>query len=130
MRSTMQDVPLLLSRILTHGTTVHGRSRVSTWTGEDGPRRRSFAEIGSREAIREAVLHGVGGSLFPRGEAERHPDLRVVELRGVDTTIDEYVYYLKARRHSPAIDAFLACILPAQHAAHDAMPATRQVNAR
>ncbi|MCA7940301.1 LysR family transcriptional regulator [Burkholderia cepacia] len=73
----------------------------------------SMAEIGSREAIREAILHGVGGSLFPLGEAERHPDLRVIALRGVDTTIDEYVYYLKARRQSPAIDAFLACILPA-----------------
>ncbi|MCA7965522.1 MULTISPECIES: LysR family transcriptional regulator [Burkholderia cepacia complex] len=72
----------------------------------------SVAEIGSREAIREAILHGVGGSLFPLGEAERHPDLRVIALRGVDTTIDEYVYYLKARRQSPAIDAFLACILP------------------
>lgn len=60
----------------------------------------SVAEIGSREAIREAILHGVGGSLFPLGEAERHPDLRVIALRGVDTTIDEYVYYLKARRQS------------------------------
>ncbi|MCQ4437909.1 LysR substrate-binding domain-containing protein, partial [Clostridioides difficile] len=77
----------------------------------------SVAEIGSREAIREAILHGVGGRLFPLGDAERHPDLRVIALRGVDTTIDEYVYYLKARRQSPAIDAFLACILPAGGAA-------------
>jgi DNA-binding transcriptional LysR family regulator len=90
----------------------------------------SVAEIGSREAIREAILHGVGGSLFPRGEAERHPDLRVVALRGVDTTIDEYVYYLKARRQSPAIDAFLACILPTQAATHEPTHATRPVNAR
>lgn len=72
----------------------------------------SVAEIGSREAIREAILHGVGGSIFPRGEAERHPELRVIALRGIDTTIDEYIYYLKARRQSPAIDAFLACIVP------------------
>ncbi|MCG5074942.1 LysR family transcriptional regulator [Paraburkholderia tagetis] len=72
----------------------------------------SVAEIGSREAIREAILHGVGGSIFPRGEAERHPDMRVIALRDVDTTIDEYVYYLKARRQSPAIDAFLACLVP------------------
>ncbi|MFD1558575.1 LysR family transcriptional regulator [Paraburkholderia silviterrae] len=72
----------------------------------------SIAEIGSREAIREAILHGVGGSIFPLGEAERHPDLRVIALRDVDTTIDEYIYFLKARRQSPAIDAFLACIAP------------------
>ncbi|MFE0626707.1 long-chain fatty acid--CoA ligase [Streptomyces sp. NPDC058864] len=50
MLSTMQDVPLLVSRILTHGSTVHGRSQVTTWTGEGEPQRRSFAEIGARAA--------------------------------------------------------------------------------
>jgi len=40
------------------------------------------------------------------------------------------VYYLKARRQSPAIDAFLACILPAQTATHEPTHATRPVNAR
>ncbi|WP_030666179.1 long-chain fatty acid--CoA ligase [Streptomyces cellulosae] len=48
--STMQDVPLLISRILTHGSTVHGTSQVITWTGDDEPQRRSFAEIGARAA--------------------------------------------------------------------------------
>ncbi|MCZ2525058.1 long-chain-fatty-acid--CoA ligase [Streptomyces sp. SCUT-3] len=47
MFSTMQDVPLTVSRILRHGSTVHGRSRVVTWS-ENGPRERSFAEIGAR----------------------------------------------------------------------------------
>ncbi|WP_371661340.1 long-chain fatty acid--CoA ligase [Streptomyces sp. NBC_00280] len=48
--STMQDVPLLISRILTHGSTIHGDSQVITWTGEAEPQRRSFAEIGARSA--------------------------------------------------------------------------------
>ncbi|MFJ5260568.1 long-chain fatty acid--CoA ligase [Streptomyces sp. NPDC088387] len=48
--STMQDVPLLISRILTHGSTVHGTSQVTTWTGEGEPHRRSYAEIGARAA--------------------------------------------------------------------------------
>src|SRR2546422_199792 len=48
--STMQDVPLLISRILTHGSTVHGTSQVPAWTGEGEPPRRSFAEIGARAA--------------------------------------------------------------------------------
>ncbi|MER5184390.1 long-chain fatty acid--CoA ligase [Streptomyces sp. NPDC002896] len=48
--STMQDVPLLISRILSHGSTIHGTSRVTTWTGEGEPQRRSFAEIGARSA--------------------------------------------------------------------------------
>ena len=50
MLSTMQDVPLLISRILTHGSTIHSSSQVITWTGEGEPQRRSFAEIGVRVA--------------------------------------------------------------------------------
>ncbi|MEU3612558.1 long-chain fatty acid--CoA ligase [Streptomyces sp. NPDC006872] len=50
MLSTMQDVPLLISRILTHGAKIHGTSQVTTWTGEGEPQRRSFAEIGDRAA--------------------------------------------------------------------------------
>ncbi|MGY4990937.1 fatty acid--CoA ligase, partial [Streptomyces nigrescens] len=50
MYSTMQDVPLLISRILEHGRTVHGQSTVTTWTGEPEPHRRTFAEIGNRAA--------------------------------------------------------------------------------
>ncbi|MGW7006949.1 long-chain fatty acid--CoA ligase [Streptomyces sp. NPDC054933] len=48
MLSTMQDVPLTVTRILVHGALVHGRSQVTTWTGEGEPRRRSFRDIGIR----------------------------------------------------------------------------------
>ncbi|MFI9627555.1 long-chain fatty acid--CoA ligase [Streptomyces sp. NPDC052042] len=50
MLSTMQDVPLTVTRILEHGMTIHGKSQVTTWTGEPEPQRRSFAEIGRRAA--------------------------------------------------------------------------------
>ncbi len=50
MLSTMQDVPLLISRILTHGAAIHGTSQVTTWTGGSEPHRRSYAEIGTRAA--------------------------------------------------------------------------------
>ncbi|MFK8847969.1 long-chain fatty acid--CoA ligase [Streptomyces sp. Ac-502] len=50
MQSTMQDVPLLVSRILTHGATIHGRAEVITWTGDGEPHRRGYAEIGTRAA--------------------------------------------------------------------------------
>ncbi|GHE82719.1 long-chain-fatty-acid--CoA ligase [Streptomyces spiralis] len=48
MLSTMQDVPLTVTRILVHGALVHGRSQIITWTGEGEPQRRSFAEAGRR----------------------------------------------------------------------------------
>ncbi|KIZ19281.1 long-chain fatty acid--CoA ligase [Streptomyces natalensis] len=49
MLSTMQDVSLTVSRILTHGSTVHGDAQVITWT-DTGPHRRSYAEVGHRAA--------------------------------------------------------------------------------
>ncbi|WP_066954341.1 long-chain fatty acid--CoA ligase [Streptomyces lushanensis] len=64
MLSTMQDVPLTVSRILHHGMTIHGASsHVTTWTGGPEPERRSFAEVGGRatrlaNALRDEL--GVG----------------------------------------------------------------------
>ncbi|MFB6894364.1 long-chain fatty acid--CoA ligase [Kitasatospora sp. NPDC056327] len=49
MFSTMQDVPLTVARILEHGSTVHGRSTVTTWDGT-GPVVRTYAEVGERAA--------------------------------------------------------------------------------
>ncbi len=71
MLSTMQDVPLLVSRILTHGSTVHGRARVTTWAAGAEPRRRSFAEIGARAA---RLAHAL------RDELGVAPDDRVATL--------------------------------------------------
>ncbi|MFD5627537.1 MULTISPECIES: long-chain fatty acid--CoA ligase [unclassified Streptomyces] len=60
MLSTMQEVPLLISRILTHGSAVHGSSQVITWTGEGAPQRRSYAEIGARAAQLAHALSDLG----------------------------------------------------------------------
>ncbi|TSB18334.1 long-chain fatty acid--CoA ligase [Streptomyces benahoarensis] len=59
MFSTMQDVPLTVSRILEHGSTVHGSSQVITWTGGE-PHRRTFAEVGARAARLAHALRGIG----------------------------------------------------------------------
>ncbi|MFE2300290.1 long-chain fatty acid--CoA ligase [Streptomyces sp. NPDC059445] len=48
MLSTMQDVPLTVTRILEHGALIHGESQITTWTGEGEPHRRSFREAGRR----------------------------------------------------------------------------------
>ncbi|MFD0416599.1 long-chain fatty acid--CoA ligase [Streptomyces sp. NPDC127108] len=57
MLSTMQDVPLTVTRILNHGTTVHGGSQVVTWTGDGAPQRRTFRDIGARAAQLAHALH-------------------------------------------------------------------------
>jgi fatty-acyl-CoA synthase len=45
MKSTMADVPLLISQILEYGTRLHAASEVVTWTA-DGPRRSSYGDVG------------------------------------------------------------------------------------
>ncbi|WP_055587724.1 long-chain fatty acid--CoA ligase [Peterkaempfera griseoplana] len=49
MLSTMQDVPLTVARILTHGSTVHAGATVATWNGTSAD-HRSYAEVGARAA--------------------------------------------------------------------------------
>jgi fatty-acyl-CoA synthase len=44
MRSTMQNVPLLTSRLIEYAGTVYPGSEVVTW-GADGPRRSSFTDL-------------------------------------------------------------------------------------
>ena len=47
MRSTMQEVPLLISHILRHGQDVHGDSEVVTVMA-DGYRSSTYTEVGAQ----------------------------------------------------------------------------------
>ncbi len=59
MRSTMQETPLSIARLVHHGTTVHGDSTVKTWTG-DGFREATYAQLGRRAAQLAHALRGLG----------------------------------------------------------------------
>ncbi len=59
MRSTMQDAPLSIARLLRHGTVAHGASEVLTWTG-DGFRRATYAQVGVRAARLANALRRLG----------------------------------------------------------------------
>ena len=66
MRSTMMKTPLQVSRILQHGSTVHGTSEVVTWTGEpSAPHRMTYAEVG-RQAAR--LAHALRDELGVAGD--------------------------------------------------------------
>ena len=62
MRSTMQDSPLSIGRILEHGSTIHAASMVHTWTGSpDAPVRSiSFGEVGQQAARLANALRSLG----------------------------------------------------------------------
>jgi len=59
VRSTMQDVPLTISSIMRHGTTVYGDSQIVTFDGER-TRKASYAEIGARAGKLANALRGLG----------------------------------------------------------------------
>jgi fatty-acyl-CoA synthase len=59
MRSTMQESPLLISRILLSGTQLHADQEVVTWTAL-GARRTTYAEVGTRATQLANALRGMG----------------------------------------------------------------------
>ncbi len=59
MRSTMQEVPLTITSILKHGTTVHHDSEVVTAT-PDGTRSMTYGELGKRAAQLANGLRSLG----------------------------------------------------------------------
>lgn len=64
MLSTMQDVPLSISRILEYGSTTHGDTKVTTWTS-DGPEVSTFREVAARAA---AFAHALRDELGITGD--------------------------------------------------------------
>jgi fatty-acyl-CoA synthase len=59
MKSTMQDAPLNISRLLAHASRVHPDAEVVTAT-PDGVRRRTFAEVTERAAHLAGALRACG----------------------------------------------------------------------
>lgn len=84
-----------------------------------GTKPRLVMEIGSREAIREAVIHGLGISYV--SEAEFVPDeaLKLIPIAGAEVYTYAHVVVLKQRVSSRIIKAFLDVV----HRARDAFDA-------
>ena len=64
MLSTMQDIPLSLTRILEYGSSVHGQTQVITWHSANPGNEReetTFADIGARAAAFAHALHDTLG---------------------------------------------------------------------
>ncbi|AKK05606.1 acyl-CoA synthetase (AMP-forming)/AMP-acid ligase II [Corynebacterium mustelae] len=64
MLSTMQDLPLNLSRILNHGATAFGSTKVTTWEA-DRLHETTFADIAARAA---AFAHALNDELGITGD--------------------------------------------------------------
>jgi len=81
-----------------------------------GAKSRIAMEIGSREAVREAVIRGLG--IGTVSQSEYVPDEQLVPLPITDTPVMTHIYVccLRERRRSLMIAAFLNAVLQKQSA--------------
>jgi aminoethylphosphonate catabolism LysR family transcriptional regulator len=68
---------------------------------------RMVMEIGSREALREAVARGIGLGVVSEAEFIPGDDLRAIRIEGEPIHTETYLYCLAERRKSQVIDSFL-----------------------
>jgi aminoethylphosphonate catabolism LysR family transcriptional regulator len=112
----LEDEPMIVRE---QGSTT--RRAFEEALARTGTKPRLMMEIGSREAIREAVIHGLGISYV--SEAEFVPDaaLKLIPIAGAEVYTYAHVVVLKQRVSSRIIKAFLDVV----HRARDAFDAGR-----
>lgn len=100
--SELQGQPLLLRE---HGSTTRAAIEKALQQASVSP--QLDLEIGSREAIREAVVRGLG--IGAVSEAEFVPDARIrpVRIAGDPAGTATYVYCMKERRDSLLVRSFM-----------------------
>ncbi|OWQ47032.1 LysR family transcriptional regulator [Roseateles noduli] len=73
-------------------------------------RPKAQMEIASREALREAVVRGLGLSIFAAHETGRHPDLIALPFEQDMPLVREYLYCLRERQAATLVAAMLGCV--------------------
>ncbi|WDY55737.1 LysR substrate-binding domain-containing protein [Pseudomonas sp. PSKL.D1] len=68
---------------------------------------RMLMDIGSREALREAVARGIGLGVVSEAEFVPGPRLKAIRIEGDPVFTETYVYCLTERLGSQVIDSFL-----------------------
>jgi len=111
--SALQDAPLLQREA---GSTT--RAALEAVLEQANVRPRPVMEVGSREALREAVARGLG--LGTVSEAEFIPDarFRLIRIHGDPVRTETYLYCLKERRDSRLLSSFFDQALGLRDAPH------------
>lgn len=95
------------------------RSLTEKLLEEAGVQPRQTVEIGSREAIGQAVLHRLGCTLMPSRESPVHPELVGIPISDKQAFLSEYLYCLKERQPVQSISRFLELVPPVAPASLD-----------
>ena len=101
----LRGQPLLLRE---QGSTT--RSALEKALREAGIEPRTSLEIGSREAIREAVARGLGVGTVSEAEFIADPRFKPVRIAGDPARTTTYVYCMKERSESLLVRSFLNAI--------------------
>ena len=101
----LRGQPLLLRE---QGSTT--RSALEKVLQEAGIEPRTSLEIGSREAIREAVARGLGVGTVSEAEFIADPRFKPVRIAGDPARTTTYVYCMKERSESLLVRSFLNAI--------------------
>ena len=99
------DQRLLLREV---GSTT--RAIIDRALKEAGIRPAESLEIGSREAVREAVAAGLGVGIVAESEFGRDDRLHRLAVRDAGLQAVEYAVCLKAQRRNPVIAAFFTVL--------------------
>lgn len=101
----LNGLPLLLRE---QGSTT--RTALEKALQAAGVKPRTQLEIGSREAIREAVARGLGVGAVSEAEFIADPRFRPVRIAGNPASTTTYVYCMKERSESLLVGSFLKAI--------------------
>lgn len=101
----LHGLPLLLRE---QGSTT--RTAIEKALQAAGVKPRTQLEIGSREAIREAVARGLGIGAVSEAEFIADPRFRAVRIAGDPASTTTYVYCMKERSESLLAGSFLKAI--------------------
>lgn len=101
----LNGLPLLLRE---QGSTT--RTAIERALQAAGVKPRTQLEIGSREAIREAVARGLGIGAVSEAEFIADPRFRAVRIAGDPASTTTYVYCMKERSESLLAGSFLKAI--------------------
>ena len=86
------------------------RQVFETALAEAGVKPRVVLEIGSREALHEAVAAGLGIGVISKAELGRDPRLRAIRISDARLESREYVVCLNERRKLRTVQAFLKIV--------------------
>ncbi len=114
----LHGLPLLLRE---QGSTT--RTAIEAALQAAGVKPRTQLEIGSREAIREAVARGLGIGAVSEAEFIADPRFRPVRIAGDPASTTTYVYCMKERSESLLVRSFFKAI---ESSGGTDLPAVRQ----